>query len=34
VLACVAEVDGVSVLLLVECKCALHVCFSHVLLYS
>jgi hypothetical protein len=25
VLACVAEVDGVSVLLLVECKCSLHV---------
>ena len=36
VLACVAEGDGVSVLLLAECKCSFHVflsCFSLQLLY-
>ena len=34
VLACVAEVDGVSVLLLVECKCALLSCFTIQLMYG
>jgi hypothetical protein len=34
VLACIAEGNGISVLLLVEGKCSLHVCFSHVSLYT